>query len=199
MNLFETTKSDSDTAEESYKNVKEAKGLSIGQLVPMFVAEDQSGESFDLRQALNEGPVVIIFYRGQWCPFCNSHLSKLNANLEAIYEKGAQVVAVSPETSAFLKRTVEKTNAAFRLLHDADYKIAEGFDVSFLPGIISRTMVNTVLRANLKEAHSDDSQRLPIPATFVVGKNGKVAWRHFDPDYKKRSSVKDILKALDKL
>lgn len=199
MQLSNTLKSGTDSEHKTFKTVEQVQGLAVGQKAPMFVAVDQSGETFDLKEALKIGPVVIIFYRGQWCPICNSHLAEFNENLESIYEKGAQVVAISPETSEFLKRTAKKTHAAFSLLHDEDYKIAEGFDVSFLPGLLARTMFNTVLRANLKEAHSDDSQRLPIPATFVIGQNGKVAWRHFDPDYKKRSSVADIIKALDNL
>jgi peroxiredoxin len=112
---------------------------------------------------------------------------------------GAQVVAVSPEKPELLAKTTEKTGADFTLLYDEDYRISDAFDVTFTPGGMDRTMYNTFLGANLKQAHSDDSQRLPIPATFVIGKDGKIAWRHFDPDYKKRSTVSEILDALSKM
>ena len=69
----------------------------------------------------------------------------------------------------------------------------------FQPDSMQRIIYNTALGANLKEAHSDDSQQLPIPATFVIGRDGKIAWRHFDPDYRKRSVVKDIVETLEKL
>jgi peroxiredoxin len=116
--------------------------------------------------------------------------------LKLIYAKGASVVAISPEQSEFLKRTAEKTNAEFSLLYDEGYKIANLFDVTFKPDSLTTVMYNTILRANLKETNTDDSQRLPIPATFIIDTNGKIVWRHFDPDYKKRSTVTDIVNNL---
>lgn len=181
-------------AQTIYKPVEEAKGLQIGDKVENFSALDQHDELFTLNEALKKGPVVIIFYRGHWCPVCNKHLSHLQDSLQLIYEKGAAVVAISPEKSEFLKLTAEKSHASFSLLYDEGYKISDTFDVTFLPDSRLRIMYNTMLRANLKNAHSDESQRLPIPATFIIGQDGKIVWRHFDPDYKKRSSVSDIVK-----
>lgn len=181
-------------AQTIYKPVEEAKGLQIGDKVENFSALDQHDELFTLNEALKKGPVVIIFYRGHWCPVCNKHLSHLQDSLQLIYEKGAAVVAISPEKSEFLKLTAEKSHASFSLLYDEGYKISDTFDVTFLPDSRLRIMYNTMLRANLKSAHSDESQRLPIPATFIIGQDGKIVWRHFDPDYKKRSSVSDIVK-----
>lgn len=182
----------------AYKKVKEAKGLKVGSQAPDFSASDLNDNVFSLTSALEKGPVVLIFYRGQWCPFCNKHLKALEKNLEKIYEKGASVVAVSPEKSEFLKRTADKTKASFSLLYDEDYKIAEAFDVAFRPTKFERAIYNKILKADLKNAHSDESQQLPIPATFIIGKDGKIIWRHFDPDYKKRSTVDDIVKNIPK-
>lgn len=176
------------------RTVKKAKGLSVGDSVADFSAKDLHDSLFVLKDALNEGPVVVIFYRGQWCPICNRHLSNLQDSLQLIYDKGAKLIAISPEKSAFLKQTAEKTHASFSLLYDEDYKIADLFDVSFRPDSVSRFIYNTILKAKLKEAHSDESERLPIPATFIIDTNGKIVWRHFDPDYKKRSSISDIIK-----
>lgn len=185
-----------ETVVHTYKKVKQAKGLNVGDQAPDFSAPDLNDNVFSLISALSEGPVVMIFYRGQWCPFCNKHLKKLEENLENIYGKGASVVAVSPEKSEFLKRTAEKTHASFSLLYDEGYKIAEAFDVAFRPTKLERAIYNRLLNANLKNAHSDESQQLPIPATFIIGKDGKIIWRHFDPDYKKRSTVKEIIENL---
>lgn len=182
----------------AYKKVKEAKGLKVGSQAPDFSASDLNDHVFSLTSALEKGPVVLIFYRGQWCPFCNKHLKALEKNLEKIYEKGASVVAVSPEKSEFLKRTADKTKASFSLLYDEGYKIAEAFDVAFRPTKFERAIYNKILKADLKNAHSDESQQLPIPATFIIGKDGKIIWRHFDPDYKKRSTVDDIVKNIPK-
>lgn len=79
------------------------------------------------------------------------------------------------------------------MLFDEGYKISNLFDVTFLPNKATRISYNTALGAKLKEAHSDDSERLPIPATFIIDTDGKIVWRHFDPDYKERASVKDIV------
>ncbi|MBI1228082.1 MAG: redoxin domain-containing protein [Bacteroidetes bacterium] len=169
-----------------------------GDKAPLFKADDLHGRHYSLADALQLGPVVLIFYRGQWCPICNMHLKALQDQLPAIYERGATVVAVSPEKSEFLKRTSEKTGAEFTLLYDEGYKIADAFDVTFQPGKLLRGVYNTALRADLENAHSDDSERLPIPATFIINKFGVIVWRHFDPNYIKRSKVKDILKNLPK-
>lgn len=181
-------------AQNDFKTVKEAKGLQVGNFLKDFKAKDLHNSTFTLSDALKKGPVVVIFYRGQWCPICNKHLSHLQDSLQLIYEKGATVVAISQENSEFLKRTAEKTHASFSLLYDEGYKISDLFDVTFKPDSITVTIYNTMLGANLKNAHSDNSQRLPIPATFIIGQDSKIAWRHFDPNYKKRSTVADIVK-----
>lgn len=186
-------------AQSNYKSVDEAKGLKEGEKAPVFVSLDQEDKLYELEKALDNGPIVLIFYRGQWCPICNKHLAAIEKDLDQIYEKGATVVAISPETSGYLKQTMKKTGASFRLLHDADYKIAEAYDVAFISDSASLDAYNNRLGANLKESQSDDSQRLPIPATYIIGQDGIIQWRHFDPDYKKRSSVADIVAALDKL
>jgi len=180
-------------AQTNYKTVKEAKGLQVGETIKDFSAVDLHDSTFTLSEALKKGPVVVIFYRGQWCPVCNKHLSHLQDSLQLIYEKGATVIAVSPEQSEFLKRTAEKTHASFSLLYDEGYKISDLFDVTFKPDTMTTIMYNTLLSANLKKANTDDSQRLPIPATFIIGTDGKIVWRHFDPDYKKRSTTKQII------
>ncbi|TAK49603.1 MAG: AhpC/TSA family protein [Saprospiraceae bacterium] len=176
--------------------VKEAQGLKPGGKAPLFTATDLHDEPYALADALKNGPVVLIFYRGQWCPICNMHLKALQEKLPEIYRRGATVVAVSPEKSEFLKRTAEKTGAEFTLLFDEGYKIADAFDVTFLPGKLLRGVYNTLLQADLKNANSDDSERLPIPATFIINTDGVIVWRHFDPNYIKRSKVGDILKNL---
>ncbi len=181
------------------RRAKEAKGLEAGVEAPQFQAADMHGNTFNLQQALEESPVVVIFYRGHWCPVCNKHLGVFQDSLQYIIDKGAKVVAISPEKPELLGKTSEKTGAGFILLYDEGYHISNAFDVTFTPGGMDRTMYNTFLGANLKKAHSDDSQRLPVPATFVIGKDGIIAWRHFDPDYKKRSTVNEILDALGKM
>jgi peroxiredoxin len=139
---------------------------------------------------------VLIFYRGQWCPICNRHLSQIQDSLKFIAEKGATVIAVSPEKPEYLEKMEKKTGSEFTLLYDEDYKIENAYDVTFTPDDKQIFMYNTMLNAKLKESHSDDSQQLPIPATYIIGTDGMIVWRQFNPDYKKRSTVAEIVKNL---
>jgi peroxiredoxin len=181
---------------QDYRSVEEAEGLPVGSQAPLFTAQDQHDSTFQLQEALNQGPVVMIFYRGQWCPVCNKHLSHLQDSLELIHGKGGKVIAISPEKPELLDKTAQKTNAAFTLLHDKDYAIAKAYDVIYQPDKKKRIMYNTMLGANLDEAHSDDSERLPIPATYIINPDRTIIWRQFDPNYKNRSSVAEILRQL---
>ena len=184
---------------QEYKTVNDAKGLKIGIKAPVFSAIDANGAEFILSKVLKTNPVVLIFYRGYWCPVCNKHLSQIQDSLQLINEMGAKVVAVSPEKPEYLNKMAEKSGAGFTLLYDEDYRIAEAYDVNFKPDAKQLFVYNTVLSAKLKKTHSDDSQRLPIPATYIISQEGIIIWRQFDPNYKNRSNVSEILEALTEL
>jgi peroxiredoxin len=120
----------------------------------------------------------------------------LQDSLQLIYDKGASVIAISPEKPEYLQKMEDKTGAKFTLLYDEGYKISDAYGVTFRPDSGTILLYNTVLGAKLKETHSDDTQRLPIPATYIINKEGFIIWRQFDPDYKNRSSVSDIINAI---
>lgn len=176
--------------------VSDVHGLNIGAKAPMFNAMDADSNIFELKETLKSGPVVLIFYRGFWCPYCSKHLKHVQDNLSLIEEKGANIIAISPEKPEYLGKMVEKTSAKFTFLYDEDYKISDAYDVTFTPDKKQLRTYNMLLNAKLKETHSDESQRLPIPATYIIDQNGIIVWRQFDPDYKKRSDINDIIKNL---
>ncbi len=178
------------------KSEKEAQGLIVGEMAPVFKALDADSNLFSLEDALRNGPVVLVFYRGFWCPVCNKHLESIQDSLKMIEETGARVIAVSPEKPMYLEEMAERTEADFTLLYDEGYKIAEAYDVNFKPGAITLFTYNVVLGAKLKETHSDESQQLPIPATYIISQKGKIIWRQFDPDYHNRATVADMIKVL---
>ncbi|MGE0560354.1 MAG: peroxiredoxin-like family protein [Flavobacteriales bacterium] len=180
-------------AQDNLKTVNDAKGLEVGQVVENFTATDVNGNIFSLDKGLENGPVVLIFIRGQWCPVCNRHMNTIQDSLKYIQEKGAQVVVVSPEKPEFIEKTIEKSKIEFTVLYDEGQRISDYFDVTFNPDGKTKMIYNTVLGAKLKESHTDDSERLPIPATFIIGQDKKIVWRQFDVDYKNRSTVKDII------
>lgn len=177
-------------AQESFKSKNEANGLSVGDLAEDFTAIDHQGNEFSLYKALEDGPIVLLFYRGNWCPVCNRHLSKLEENLELIYQKGARVIAVSPEKPELMVKTIKKTKASFSLLYDEASHISEAFDVAYLPEKFVAKKFNPL-------SGLEESERLPIPATFIIDRSAKIVWRHFDPDYKNRASAKEIAQVLN--
>lgn len=183
---------------QTIKSVEEAKGLAIGEMAPNFSALDANNETIGLKEALEEGPVVIVFYRGFWCPICNSHLAILQDSLQMIESAGARVIAISPEKPEYLEKMSEKSGAQFTLLYDENYEIATAFDVNYKPKSSQLLTYNVALGAKIKKSHTTDSQNLPIPATFIINQHGEIIWRQFDPNYKSRSSVKEIIENLQK-
>ena len=106
-------------------------GLFISSKAPDFKGKDQDGNEIRLKDLLKKGKVVLVFYRGQWCPYCNKALSRLQDSLQFIIDKGASLVAVSPEKPENVKLMVEKTKASYPVLHDEGLKIMKAYDVEF--------------------------------------------------------------------
>ncbi|MDX2362178.1 MAG: peroxiredoxin-like family protein [Crocinitomicaceae bacterium] len=183
------------SAQES-NSLDEPIGLNVGDTVTFFSAQNQFDSTFVLAEALADGLVIVVFYRGQWCPYCNRHLSELQENLELIEERGATIIAISPENQEGLNKTKEKSNLEFTLLSDENYDICRAFDVLFVPSKADVKKYNAFLRADLENAHSNENILLPVPATFIIDQNGIIVWRQFDEDYKQRSTVEEIIKNL---
>ena len=179
------------------KSVEKTHGINVGEIVMPFSAQDQHDSTFVLADALAKGPVVVVFYRGQWCPYCNRHLAELQDNFKLIEEKGATIVAISPENQVSLKKTVEKTNVQFTLLFDENYEICRDFDVLFVPTNTQVAKYDSFLGADLSNAHSNETILLPVPATFIIDQSGVIIWRQFDQNYKERSTVEEILKQIE--
>jgi len=178
---------------QKVRPVEEAKGLEINAQAPLFEAINQFGEKVSLTEELKKGPVVLIFYRGEWCPVCSRYLSNLQDSLQYISAKGAQVLAVSPQKPEYLKKAAKKAESNFTLLHDAGYKIMDAYDVTFLPTEKQIRQYNNFLGADLTTSQSDESQVLPVPATFIISREEKIVWRQYNPDYKIRASVQEML------
>jgi len=179
--------------------LEDLKGLEIGVIAPNFDAVNQNGQRIHLDSVLKDGPLVLVFYRGQWCPFCNRHLAVFQDSLALVSAFGANVVALSPEQPTYLQAMESKLELSYDLLYDEGYKIASDYGLLFDPGVALRNRYNTFLKANFKEAHQDDRGFLPIPATFIIDRDRRVVWKHFDPNYKVRSSVLEVLSVLSNL
>ena len=140
---------------------------------------------------------MLFFYRGYWCPVCNDYLKDYQDSLKMISEKGVAVVAVTPETSENVSKTRNKTGAAFTIISDSTGRIMEKYDVKFKVTNGYQRMVKAGLFTDVAETNGQEKAYLPVPATYLINRDGIIEWKHFNTNYKKRASVKDILKAVE--
>jgi len=172
-------------------------GLFINSKAPDFKAKDQNGKEVRLKDILKKGKVVLIFYRGQWCPYCNKYLKKLEDSLQLIKDKGATVIAVTPELPENVSKTIEKTNAEYTIISDEGLKIMKAYDVEFeVPENVLTRYRNSGIK--IDENNGKNGNFLPIPATYIIDKESTITYRFFQSDYKKRPSVQEILANLEK-
>jgi len=167
-------------------------GLFIDSKAPDFKAKDQYGNEVRLKDLLKKGKVVLVFYRGQWCPYCNKELSRLQDSLQFILDKGAMLVAVTPEKPENVTKTIEKTKASYSILYDEGLKIMKAYAVDF------EVPENTITRyrnanIDIEKNNGTNGKHLPVPAVYVIDQESTVTYRFFEPDYRKRPSVAEIL------
>jgi peroxiredoxin len=171
------------------------KGLQKGTMVPNvdFTIE---GKQVALSDLYKDEKVALIFYRGFWCPFCNKQLSEFATKAKDLEAKGIKLIAITPEGDEGIAKTKEKTGANFTIVSDKDGSIMEAFDVDYnvTEGYISK--VNEMLKVNIMENNANGKAELPVPATFVIDTDGIILFSHFDPNYKNRASIDDILSAI---
>ena len=170
-------------------------GLFINSKAFDFKGKDQNGNDVRLKDILKNGKVVLVFYRGYWCPYCNRELKKLEDSLQFILDKGAQVVAVTAEQPEGISKTIEKTNAKYPIIHDEGLKIMKAYDVLYeIPENTLTRYRNTGI--NIEENNGKNGKFLPVPAVFIIDQQMNVIYRFFETDYRKRPTVVEILKNL---
>ena len=167
----------------------------IGDKAPNFKSVTHDGKIFKLSKELKKGPVVVLFYRGYWCPFCNRELKALNDSLSMITAKGATVVAISPETNESVDKTIEKTKASFAIISDTSNAILKAYGVDF------KVEDKTVERykgfgVDFAKVNGNDKNTLPVPAVYIIDSNGKFKYIWFEKDYRKRPTVQELINNL---
>jgi len=171
-------------------------GLKQGNKAPEFIGVDNSGKKLDLKNILKaHKAVVLFFYRGQWCPYCNKQISLLQDSLQLLTAKGAYVVGVTPETGENINKTIEKTHASFSITQDKGYTIMKAYGVNYVvdPEMYVKLKGYGI---DLEKNNGNADHVLPVPATYVINRSGKIVYVHFDKDYTKRASVSAILDLL---
>ncbi|MEG3765904.1 peroxiredoxin-like family protein [Alteromonas sp. 14N.309.X.WAT.G.H12] len=173
--------------------------LTLGQVAPDFALPNANNTSVSLDALLEKGPVVVTFYRGGWCPYCNLELRALQSKLDEIRQLGAELVAISPQKPDESLSQLEKQNLAYPVLSDQDAKVAQSFGVAWtVPDVLTEHMRKD-RQLDLTEINNGNGNVLPIPATFVLNQKGEVVWRFVDVDYRKRAEPDDIISALSAL
>jgi peroxiredoxin len=169
--------------------------LAVGQKAPDFSLPDAHGKVVALSSLLAKGPVVVTFYRGGWCPFCDLQLRAYQGVLSQIHDLGAELVAISPQTPDYALSDVEKKQLTFPVLTDKGNGVARKFGLVFS---LSETMraLQTNFGNPTTKFNGDDSWELPMPGTFVIDRGGVVRLAHVDPNYMNRLEPAAILEAL---
>lgn len=183
--------------EKAFKKGENA--IKIGQKAPDFELPNPEGKLISLNVLLEKGPVVITFYRGNWCPYCNLQLRALQARLDDIYSLGASLVAISPQVPDGSLTKDEISNMDFIVLSDQDAKVALHYGVAWeVPEFLVEHM-RVDRKLDLDKINNGNGNVLPIPATFILGQDGVVKWHYVNVDYRTRSEPDEIIEALKNL
>jgi len=169
--------------------------LPVGSPAPSFELEDQNGRIVSSRELLQSGRLVIIFFRGRWCPFCVAQLQAMNAVLPQLKQAGAALLAISPQTRTQCSFMADQHKLGFPLLSDAGNIVARSFGLVYRAPQEQQAIYRRAF-VNLPFLNGDDSWGLPIPATFIIERDGSLLYVSADPDYIQRPEPDELMKLL---
>ena len=172
-----------------------ARAVAVGRTVPDFSLPDAHGKLVSLSTLLTRGPVVISFYRGGWCPYCNLELRALNQCLDDIRALGADLVAISPQTPDHSLSTSEKQNLRFPVISDKGNVVARSYGLVFTLPERLRPIYQS-FGIDVPASNGDATWELPLPATYVVDQRGVVRADFLNADYTRRMEPADVIAAL---
>ena len=175
------------------------RALKVGDPAPDFILSDAHGHPVRLYSQLPEGPAVVVFYCGGWCPYCSLHLRGFQRRLPQFRELGAQVIAISPQLPDHSLSTQEKNELAFPVLSDVGNKIARRFGIVFKLGDRLVELYRQFGHGLENINGADGSAELPVPATFLIERNGRIRHAHVDVDYTRRLDPDEVIKVLQNL
>lgn len=172
--------------------------LKEGEPFPDFMLPSAEGRLVSLASHLEHGPVVVSFFRGEWCPFCRLMLTALAEALPQIEAAGASLLALTPETGGFPLTVKRDTQARFEVLSDVDCGVGLAAGIIFRMPRLYRARLEAA-GISLPERNGNPSWFLPVPATFIIAPDGLVAWRFVDADFTHRAEPADIINTLHSL
>jgi peroxiredoxin len=173
-----------------------AKALQVNDKAPDFELENQAYLRVRLQNVLDKGPVILSFYRGKWCPFCNIEIKALQRTLEEFQQLGATLIAISPQTTAVTRSFAEEVPLTFEVLSDPGNEVAKAYGLSYT---VHSELLNVFAGVGL---HLGDfngeagANSLPIPATYVVDKKGTIRYAFANADTTQRAEPAEIIAVL---
>lgn len=188
-----------------FRHIKEqqesgiAFGLKEGDKAPNFTLTDPLGKQVNLYDELAKGPVVLTFYRGSWCPYCNIQLRAYQQALTEIEKFGGQLIAVTPQSPDNSLSHQEKEELTFQVLSDSNGSVSDSYKVLYEVPDYVQDVFTQKFGLDLTEFNKTARWILPVPATFIIDKQGIIRRAHVNPDYTKRMEPQEILDQLKKL
>ena len=172
--------------------------LKKGDKAPEFILKNHKGETVVSSELLKKGPLVVTFYRGVWCPYCNKDLAYLKRFKEQFEEKGATIVCISPQLEGFNSQIIEQQKLNYDLLSDQGNNIAGAFGLRWAMVDPLKSLYDS-FGINLPKYNGDESWTLPVPARFIIGKDGVIKYAEFSVDYTKRPNPDVLLDYINEL
>jgi peroxiredoxin len=174
-------------------NAQDVKGLVVGDKAPDFTLPNATGNQFSLSELLKKGPVVLKFYRGEWCPICNLDLRAIQQQLSKIEALGASLLAISPQNPDSALTAKEKNELEFDVLSDANQEVIKAYNLQFDPGEDYHN------RRDLTLLNGDGSKFIPVPATFIIAQDFTIVGAHVEANYTERMSPEEVIEVLEKM
>jgi len=183
-------------AQELATDAKDVCPIKVGEMVPPLSAKDIDGRDFDLNKSIAQKPTILIFYRGSWCPYCNTHLGELKSIEDDLKKLGYQIIAISPDLPENLKKSVDKNDLEYQLLSDSKIAVAQALGLAFQVDDATYTKYMGY-GINLEQASGEKHHALPVPAAIIVDTKGKVRFAFVSPDYTVRIDSRLLLAAAE--
>lgn len=172
--------------------------LKVGQAAPTATLHKPNGKEVEMASLHARKPTVLIFYRGGWCPYCNTQLSEIAKAETELVNLGYQVVAISPDRPEELKTTLDKGDLNYQLLSDSKMELTKAYGLAFRVDNDTVTKYQTY-GIDLDKASGESHHLLPVPAVYIVDRRGVIQFAQWNPDYKVRMSNEDLLKTARKI
>ena len=174
-------------------NARQVKGMKVGDKAPDFILPNPMGKAVSLSQCLKSGPVILKFYRGEWCPICNFDLREIQKYVSQFESFGTRVLAISPQRPDDAITITQKNELGFEVLSDVRQEVMRAYNLQFDPG------EDYHQRRDLTVLNGDGSKSLPVPATFIIKIDFTIVAAHVKANYTERMSPEEMLRALKQL